>query len=94
MTTRFLTRREAAELLGVSTDCIAAWEYKARKSGRPEDAPPSLLVGKLRRYPEQALLGWVVTRSREAERRLRGRHTAKAPKSRRLRVVSGGGATK
>ncbi len=70
MTTRFLTRREAAEMLGITTDCIAKWERLARKSGRSDDAPPSLKVGKLRRYPERALIGWIVARSKQAERRL------------------------
>lgn len=71
MTDRFLTRLEAARLLSCSPSTLAAWEYRAAKSGRPSDAPPSVKVGKLRRYSEAALLAWVATRAKQAARSTR-----------------------
>lgn len=71
MTDRFLTRLEAARLLSCSPSTLAAWEYRAANSGRPSDAPPSVKVGKLRRYSEAALLAWVAARAKQAARSTR-----------------------
>lgn len=68
MSDRFLTRLEAARLLSISPATLAAWQYRAAKAGRPADAPPSVRLGKLRRYSEAALLAWVAARAKQAAR--------------------------
>lgn len=73
--TKFLTRRQAAELLSIAPATLSAWEYRARKSGRPDDAPPSVKVGaKLRRYEEESLVRWIATRAKAATRTTSKRH--------------------
>jgi len=68
MSDRFLTRRQAAEMLAIQPATLAAWQYRAGKSGRPTDAPPSVKLGKLRRYPEAELVRWIATRAKAASR--------------------------
>jgi hypothetical protein len=68
MADRFLSRLDAARLLSISPATLAQWQYRAAKSGRPADAPPSVKVGKLRRYSEAALLAWVAARAKQAAR--------------------------
>lgn len=68
---RFLSRLEAARLLSCSPATLAAWQLRAAKSGRPSDAPPSVKVGRLRRYSEAALLAWVAARAKQAARSTR-----------------------
>jgi predicted DNA-binding transcriptional regulator AlpA len=66
MSDRFLTRQEAAKLLSISPATLAAWQYRAAKRGRPDISPPSVKVGKLRRYSEADLLAWVARQARQA----------------------------
>jgi hypothetical protein len=66
MSDRFLTRQEAAKLLSISPATLAAWQYHAAKSDRPDISPPSVKVGKLRRYSEAGLLEWVAGQAKQA----------------------------
>jgi hypothetical protein len=68
MSDRFLTRLEAARLLSISPATLAAWEYLAKKKTRPDYAPPSIKVGKLRRYSETSLLAWVAKQAARSKR--------------------------
>jgi hypothetical protein len=68
MSDRFLSRHDAAKLLSIAPATLAAWQYRARLTGRPDDAPPSTKIGKLRRYSERALLAWVAARASQAAR--------------------------
>lgn len=69
MSDRFLSRRQAAELLAIAPSTLAQWQYRAARAGRPADAPPSVkLGGKLRRYRESELLAWVAARAKRATR--------------------------
>jgi predicted DNA-binding transcriptional regulator AlpA len=68
MSDRFLTRLEAARLLSCSPATLAAWQYRAQKAGRPTDAPPSVKIGKLRRYSEAELVRWIAMRAKAATR--------------------------
>ncbi len=66
MSDRFLTRQEAARLLSISPATLAAWQLRAAKSGQPDVSPPSVKVGKLRRYSEAGLLAWVARQAKQA----------------------------
>jgi predicted DNA-binding transcriptional regulator AlpA len=62
---RFLTRRKAAELLGVSEALLRKLDREARRSGCPDEAPPVVRVGsKLVRYHEPSLLAWATKRGK------------------------------
>lgn len=50
---RFLTRREAAEMLGVTAGTLAVW-----RSTRRQDAPPMRKHGKRCVYSERELIAW------------------------------------
>jgi len=50
---RFLTRREAAALLGLANSTLAAWRSKGWT-----DAPPLYKFGRTVRYSERELLAW------------------------------------
>jgi hypothetical protein len=50
---RFLTRRQAAEMLGLKATTLAVWQ-----SQKPENAPPMRKHGSRAMYAERDLIRW------------------------------------
>jgi hypothetical protein len=66
---QFMTRAEAAAMLRVTPAALAKWHERAVQARNPDLAPPSVKIGKLRRYRVDSLIEWVVKRDRAARRK-------------------------
>lgn len=61
---RLLTRRQAAEVLGIQPQTLARWKWEGR-----EDRPPEVRVGRRAiRYRWSALTKWVDKRDDDSSR--------------------------
>lgn len=59
-----LTRRQAAEVLGIQPQTLARWKWEGR-----EDRPPEVRVGRRAiRYRPSALTKWVAERDDDSSR--------------------------
>ena len=66
---QFTTTRGVAEMLQVTPAAVEKWLYLAKKNRNPDLAPPSVKIGKLRRYRVDDVIEWVVKRDRSARRK-------------------------